>query len=119
MLRVSALGLVLVSAGCGENRREVYTQAMKVEREAEQGPCKLVWDQELGANILSGNQVQHCLKGQEEALALYDRAESLGLKDIDFVQTHERARERVKKLEMMLKMVREMETPEFPGAPRP
>lgn len=118
MARAAVVFLVLVAA-CGETRREVYMRGMKVEREAEQGPCKLMYDKELGANVLSGDQVQHCLKGQEEALAIYDQAAAMGLKDVDFVAAHERARERVKKLEMMLQQVREMEAPEYPGLGKP
>ena len=66
------LWLVLV-LGCGESAREVYTQGMKAEGEAERGPCKLVFDPQLGENVISADQIQSCLKGQEEALALSDR----------------------------------------------
>lgn len=84
-------------------------QGMKIEGEAERGPCKLVHDQEAGAAVLTGDQVQSCLQMQSDALALYDRAAALGLKDADFVQAQTQAQGRVKRLEGMLKMVREME----------
>lgn len=87
-------------------------QGMKVEGEAERGPCKLIHDRAAGAAILSGDQVQGCLQRQAEALALYDRAAALGLKDADFVQAHTQARARVERLDGMLKMVREMERPD-------
>ena len=57
-----------------------------------------------GGNALAG-------ASDDDALALYDRAAGLGLKDADFVQAHEQARGRVARLEGMLKMVREMERP--------
>lgn len=107
------VSLALLPACGGENRRDLYMQGMKAEGDAERGPCKLMFDQELGSHVLSGDQVQDCLRKQEEALVFYDRAAALGLADGDFVQTHERARERVKKLETLLSNVREMERPEF------
>jgi hypothetical protein len=105
--------IAVVLGACGESRRELYMQGMKAEGEAERGPCKLVYDQEEGANVLSGDQVQSCLRMQEQAQALYDRAAEMGLKDPDFVQTRETSQARVKRLSGLLKMVREMEQPEF------
>jgi len=110
--------VVCVGPGCGESRQALYMEGMKVEGDAERGPCKLVHDKEVGAALLTGDQVQQCLQMQSEALALYDRAAALGLKDADFVQAHEQARGRVERLEGMLKMVREMERPEY-KAPLP
>jgi hypothetical protein len=103
--------VLLCVAGCGESRQALYMEGMKVEGDAERGPCKLIHDKEVGAALLTGDQVQQCLQMQSEALALYDRAAALGLKDVDFVRAHEQARERVKRLEGMLRMVREMERP--------
>lgn len=111
---VVALGVSLL-VGCGESPREVYVEGMKAEGDAERGPCKLMFDKELGQNVLSGDQVQACLKKQEEALALYDKAAALGLKDLEFQRTHERAQERAKRLQLMLTTIREMEAPEYPG----
>ncbi len=92
-------------------------QGMKVEGEAERGPCKLVHDSQAGAAFLTGDQVQSCLQMQSDALALYDRAAALGLKDADFVKAQTQARARVERLDGMLKMVREMERPsEIPSA---
>jgi hypothetical protein len=104
---------VLAVGACGESRRELYMQGMKAEGDAERGPCKLVYDEQEGANVLSGDQVQACLKVQEEAQALYDRAAAMGLKDPDFVQTRDLSAARIKRLESLLKMVREMERPEY------
>lgn len=110
---------VVLAAGCGESARDVYLQGMKAEGEAERGPCKLVFDQQLGQNVISGDQIQSCLKGQEEALRLYDRASALGLKDLDFERTREQAQERAKRLQTMLSTLRELEQPEYPGTKTP
>ncbi|MBL9099322.1 MAG: hypothetical protein JNL82_00105 [Myxococcales bacterium] len=112
-MRLLLLISVVLAAGCGESRQELYMQGMKVEGEAERGPCKLVYDSDEGAHVLSGDQVLNCLKMQEEAQALYDRAAGLGLKDVDFVRVHENSKQRIARLETMLKMVREMERPEY------
>ena len=109
---VLVLSALLGSCG-GESRQALYMQGMKIEGDAERGPCKLVYDQKEGANVLSGDQVQSCLKMQGEALAMYERAAALGLKDLDFVRTHEEAKVRLKRLEGMLRMVREMERPDY------
>lgn len=107
------LCLLLSFVACGESRQALYMEGMKVEGDAERGPCKLIHDKEIGAALLTGDQVQQCLHMQSEALALYDRAAALGLKDADFVQAHEQTRGRVARLEGMLKMVREMERPDY------
>jgi cyanophycinase-like exopeptidase len=113
MLRAWVLVVLvsMVSTGCGESRQALYMEGMKVEGDAERGPCKLIHDKEVGAALLTGDQVQQCLQMQSEALALYERAAGLGLKDADFVKAHDQARGRVARLEGMLKMVREMERP--------
>jgi hypothetical protein len=108
---------LLLAPACGESRQALYMQGMKVEGEAERGPCKLIHDAQAGAALLTGDQVQACWQKQGEALALYDRAAALGLEDADFVAAHAQARARVERLDGMLKMVREMERPnEIPSA---
>lgn len=118
-MRRLSFGIFILVVGCGESAREVYTQGMKAEGEAERGPCKLVFDQQLGQNVISADQIQSCLKGQEEALALYDKAAGLGLKDLDFERTREQARERARRLQTMLTTLRELEQPEYPGGKVP
>jgi hypothetical protein len=113
-LVLATLLVTTLFAGCsGESRQDLYMAGMKVEGDAERGPCKLLYDKQEGANVLSGDQVQACLKMQGEAVVLYERAAALGLKSVDFVRTHEEAKARVARLEGMLKMVREMERPEL------
>ena len=116
MFVLAVLAVMMIPA-CGESRQELYMQGMKVEGEAERGPCKLVHDPQAGAALLTGDQVQACWQMQADALALYERAAGLGLKDADFVAAHAQAKARVERLDGMLKMVREMERPsEIPSA---
>ena len=106
-----ALALVLfgLGGGCGEDRRDVYAKGLEVEQEAERGACQVHYKKELGASVINGDIVAECLRMTELALSYFDRAAEMGLSDIDFVEVHERARERKARLEGMLKMVREME----------
>lgn len=87
-------------------------RGMAVEGDAERGPCKVAYDMNAGAAVLSGDQVQQCLTMQQEALALYEQAAAMGMKDLEFVRTRDQALARVKRLEGMLTTVREMEQPD-------
>lgn len=104
-----SLVLALALAGCGENRRDVYAKGLEIEAEAERGACMVHYKKDLGASVINGDIVAECLRMTELALGYFDRAAEMGLQDIDFVEVHERARERKARLEGMLKMVREME----------
>jgi hypothetical protein len=101
---------LLLVAACGENKRDVFMQGLEIEGAAERGPCKLHYTENAQAASLSGDMVDECLRQTEQALALYDKAAQLGLKDPEFVTVHERAKERKQRLEQMLKMVRSIET---------
>lgn len=82
-------------------------EGMKVEGDAERGPCKLIHDKEVGPVLLTGDQAPAVPADGSEALASYSyRAAALGLKDVDFVRAHEQARAEggVKRLEGMLRM---------------
>lgn len=105
----SALVLALLFAGCGENRRDVYAKGLEIEAQAEKGACQVHYQKEIGASVINGDIIAECLRLTELALSYYDQAAELGLKDIDFVEVHERARERKERLGGMLKMVRQME----------
>jgi hypothetical protein len=114
------VGAVMSTAGCSkqESRHDLYMRAMTLEGAAERGECKLAYDQEAAAHVLDGDQIQSCLRALDEALALYDRAHERGLKDLDFVRARERAQQRRTKIQGMLRVVREMETPVYklPGS---
>jgi len=110
---LAALAALTGVACMGETRHDVYMKAMKLEGDAERGECKLFYDRELQAHTLDGDKVQECLQQIEKALAEYDRAAEMGLKDVDFQAAHARTRDRKAALEGMLKMVRQMEQPEY------
>jgi hypothetical protein len=101
---------LLLVAACGENKRDVFMQGLEIEGAAERGPCKLHYAENAQAASLSGDMVDECLRQTEQALALYDKAAQLGLKDPEFITVYERAKERKQRLEQMLKMVRSIET---------
>ena len=113
IVRLLLLIFTVAAVGCGETSREVFTRGMQAEGDAERGPCKLVYDAQEGAAVLSGDQVQQCLAMQQEAQELYDKAAEMGLKDLVFVRTRDQSLVRIKRLEGMLKMVREMEQPDI------
>lgn len=107
--------VVGLSSACKqeETKHDLYMRGMAIEGEAERGECKLVYDSELQAHSLDGDKVQLCLAKIEEALALYEQAAQKGMDDVDFKHTYERAAQTRDKLQGMLKMVREMEQPEY------
>lgn len=98
-------------AGCkqGPNKRDLYMEGMQIEGDAERGPCKLHYVEGQDAAALSGDQVATCLERTKEALAKYDQAAAAGLDEADFVKTHQKAKERVERLEAMVTQVRKME----------
>lgn len=104
-----ALSLALLVAACGENRRDVYAKGLEVEAEAERGACRVHYQKEIGASVINGDIISECLRLTELALSYFDKAAEMGLSDVDFVEVHERARDRKARLDGMLKMVREME----------
>jgi hypothetical protein len=104
-----ALSFALLLAACGENRRDVYAKGLEIEAEAERGACRVHYEKELGASVINGDIISECLRLTELALSYFDKAAELGLTDVDFVEVHERARERKARLDGMLKMVRQME----------
>ncbi|MBC8072593.1 MAG: hypothetical protein IAG13_30000 [Deltaproteobacteria bacterium] len=109
-LSLLVLIAVLGAPGCGENKRDVFMQGLEIEGAAERGPCRLHYADDSPAAALSGDMVAECLRQTEFALALYDKAATLGLKDPEFIEVHERAQQRRERLEGMLKMVRGIET---------
>ena len=101
----------MVVAGCekGPNKNDLYMEGLQIEGDAERGPCKLHYGEGQDAAAISGGKVATCLARTESALAKYDEAAKLGLDDLDFRKVHERAKERVERLEGMLAQIRRME----------
>lgn len=104
-------GLWLVASACpsGPNKNDIYMEGLQIEGDAERGPCKLHYVEGQDAAQLSGDQLAACLVRTQDALAKYEEAAKLGLDDPDFVKVHERAKQRVERLEGMVTQVRKME----------
>lgn len=84
-------------------------EGLQIEGDAERGPCKLHYAEGEQAAMLSGDQLTNCLARTKDALAKYDEAHALGLDDPDFLKVHQRAKDRVTRLEDMISQVRRME----------
>lgn len=106
-----ALALLLLLPACaqGPNKNDLYMEGLQIEGDAERGPCKLHYVEGQPAAQLSGDQLTNCLARTKDALAKYDEAAQLGLDDPDFVKVHQRAKERVARLDEMVTQVRKME----------
>jgi hypothetical protein len=105
------LALLLAAAACtqGPNKNDLYMEGLQIEGDAERGPCKLHQAEGQDAALLSGDQLTNCLARTKDALAKYDEAARLGLDDPDFTKVHQRAKERIARLEDMIMQVRKME----------
>lgn len=101
--------LLLPACAQGPNKNDVYMEGLQIEGDAERGPCKLHYVEGQPAAQLSGDQLTNCLARTKDALAKYDEAARLGLDDPDFVKVHQRAKERVTRLDEMVTQVRKME----------
>lgn len=116
------LAIVASLAACGgPSKHDLYMQGMKIEGDASRGECKLVYDPAEKNHVLDGDRIDACLRRTEEAIALYEQAKELGLRDLDFVQTYERAIERRGRLTSMSKTLRSLERTDDlgPGLPPP
>jgi hypothetical protein len=109
---VLVLGLLLgLGAACNSrDKYEVYMEGLGIEAQAEKSVCRLMIEEGQAMPVLSGDQVQTCLRRTEDAIALYEEAGRLGMKDdVDYQRVLARAKERKAKLEDMLTNVRAME----------
>lgn len=103
-------GTMLLACRQGPDRRDLYMEGLQIEGDAERGPCKVHYAQgQQAASALSGDKLASCLARTQEALAKYDQAAELGLDDLDFVKVHQRAKERITRIEAMIEQVRKME----------
>jgi hypothetical protein len=108
----AALALCLLPASAcakGPSKNDLYMEGLQIEGDAERGPCKLHYVEGQPAAQLTGDQLTNCLARTKDAVDKYDEAAALGLDDPDFVKVHQRAKERVTRLEDMLTQVRKME----------
>jgi hypothetical protein len=106
-----ALALLLLLPACarGPSKNDLYMEGLQIEGDAERGPCKLHYAEGQPAALLSGDELTNCLARTQEALAKYEEAARLGLADPDSTKVHQRAKDRVQRLEEMIAQVRKME----------
>jgi hypothetical protein len=106
-----ALALLLLVTACarGPSKNDLYMEGLQIEGDAERGPCKLHYVEGQPAALLSGDELTNCRARTEDALAKYDEAARLGLDDPDFAKVHQRAKDRVQRLDEMITQVRKME----------
>lgn len=107
-LALGFLAALVVACNPGPDKRDLYMEGLQIEGDAERGPCKLHYGQGDAAP-LSGGKVANCLARTQEALAKYEQAAALGLEDADFKEVHQRAKDRIARLEAMVEQVRMME----------
>ena len=102
--RLAPLLVLLSALACakGPNKNDLYMEGLQIEGDAERGPCKLHYQEGQAAALLSGDALTNCLARTKEALGKYDEAARLGLDDPDVVKVHQRAKERVTRIEDML-----------------
>lgn len=107
------------AVGCGESKYDVYMRGLKIEGDAERGPCKLQYAKGEHAARLDRSQLTACLVETDKALAEYEKAKQQGYDEAEFNTVYDRAKERRARLEQMIEMVGEMErdavTAELPG----
>lgn len=110
LVAAAALTLVTISVGgCGPSSYDLYIEGLKIEGDAERNVCRLVYDEQANAHILSSDKISVCLERNREALEKYEQAERAGQTGKDFQRSLEDARDRVARLESMLRTVRSME----------
>ncbi|MGB1700061.1 MAG: hypothetical protein ACPHRO_08920 [Nannocystaceae bacterium] len=106
------LGMSLSWGGYGcssETSYDVFVRAQQLEGEAERSACKLVFDSSAGAHVISSDDVARCLRQNKLALAEYERAGALGFRGEAFDRAVLAARDRVARLESMVRTVTMLE----------
>ena len=113
IVRLLLLIFTVAAVGCGETSREVFTRGMQAEGTRSAGRASWSTTRRRGRRCCRATRSQLCLAMQQDAQELYDKAAEMGLKDLVFVRTRDQSLVRIKRLEGMLKMVREMEQPDI------
>ena len=99
-----------LGSGCpSETSYDVFVRAQQLEGDAERSACKLVFDSSRGAHVISSEEVARCLRQNLVALAEYERAGSLGFKGDAYDRALLAARDRVTRLESMVRTVTMLE----------
>lgn len=109
LLVLALLSTLACACAKGPSKNDLYMEGLQIEGDAERGPCKLHYQEGQPAALLSGDALTNCLARTKDALGKYDEAARLGLDDPDFLKVHQRAKDRVTRLDAMLTQVRKME----------
>jgi hypothetical protein len=109
LLAASALLLVFPAAGCMESSHDAYINGLQIAGDADRRQCKLVFDESEKAHVLNSAKISDCLEANRKALAEFERARDKGLEGRELELTLEKTRDRISKLESMLRMVKKME----------
>lgn len=107
---VASLMVLVAGFGCqSESSYDVFVGAQRLEGEAERFACKLVFDPSQGAHVISSEEVARCLRKNQAALTEYERAGALGFKGDAYDRARLAARDRVTRLESMVRTVTMLE----------
>ena len=74
---------------CGQSKHEVFLEGQKIEGDAERGACKLQYEPDVQAQVINTEIVSTCLAETEKAIALYEKAKSMGYDDADFQRVYD------------------------------
>lgn len=100
------LALLLQVGGCSqETSYDAFLRAQKMEGEAERGACRLVFDRERGAHVISSEDVARCLRENKRALRAYERAAARGYRGEDYDRIVGNLRDRIERLASMERTV--------------
>lgn len=111
---------MVLTVGCAAPGDALVEQALEVDAEARQGPCRLHSAGQPGfaaAMSLSGDQIAACLSATETAIALLEDAQRKGTYASDLDDRLKVLRDRQAKLTPMLHAVRQMERDGSPPTP--
>jgi hypothetical protein len=72
-------------SACGPSSYDLWMDALKRAGQADRHDCQMVWDAAAQANIVASEALSTCVAGNEEALALMEKARDAGFtgKDVD------------------------------------
>ncbi len=102
---LSAGPLAGVSGCGGENRHDVYVEALRIEGRAERQQCRLGFDADSHTNVLSSGRAAGCLYELRRAKTMYAKAKTLGYTGRDIDDKIEDLAVKIKRLQTMVEIV--------------
>ena len=107
------LGLVGMMGGgvscSGDSRHDAYIEGLRLAGIADRQECKLIYDEAGHTHVLNSAKIGDCLAANKEVLVKFEEAEKKGLEGREITVTLEKTRDRIKRLESMLRMIKKME----------